>query len=369
MSPQAIFVDRVPISASFELREGSVQVILPIKTIVWGLVYRSFGLGAQVRGSSTQPWSPLMKRPEFLDISPHIHFDPGKNPPGVDGLLCVGSDPRIIMDIMRIYRQSPEFPKAGFVIPAVLRDSPTLVQRVHMSRLHDSLYCFYICDALTSPQSDLFMQLCVINLRQPSTHGDGEGRGTRTTFRLEGAAVPEESRELLTFDLPPGHFDVRKIRLVAPNKVGRHLLAINCESRMLELAKGAAIFGAAFVTEAALGNIAGSAVHVAGALLAQPMKLNASFEVMDEAKSRLVSERRAQILVAVSRSLEAKEGIQTRYGDVVPKEGMLQSFERFVSLQRLDNITEKDWNANPDRAKELFISFAQREYGIQVALE
>jgi hypothetical protein len=346
-------VDRVPASTALEVREGEVQITLTTDKIMRGLVNRVFGLDAQARGSQDAPWSPLMKRPEFIDVSPDIHFDASKNPPGVDGILCAGPDPRIIMDIVRIYRRTPEFSKTGFVFPAILPDSPTIVQRVRMSRLHDSLYSFYICDALSQPSGDFFMDLCVVNLSE---------RGTSTSFSLRGARVPEESEESLRFDLPPGHLDIRRVRLIAPARAGRHRLAIRSESRSATFAKDALVYSAAFLAEAAVGKVGGIGVHILGALLAAPMELNAELEAMDQ--------RRNQILSDVSKVLDAKgvKGIRTRYGDVVPREEMWKSFVRFISIKRLNNISEEDWSRYSDnQGEKLFVSFAELEYGVQVS--
>ena len=191
---------------SYEVQDVDFHGFLTRDGIIEKVARRELGLLAQVKDSRADvPFASIGQDEEFSLLLPKTQFDLSKGWTQVGGIFCAGRDRKRVADLSNLIRQREDISEVNLVFPAVL-DSPTIVSGLPLYMLGPGLFYFIFGEAglAAAPGGGFHFYAGGINYaEQPQAFA----------FQVKKLEVTDAVKASLSFDLPPGRHEMRRIRL------------------------------------------------------------------------------------------------------------------------------------------------------------
>jgi hypothetical protein len=338
---------------TFEVQDIDYHGFLTRDEIIEKVARRELGLLAQIKDSRADvPFASIGQDEEFSLLLPKTQFDLSRSWNQVEGIFCSGRDRKRVADLSNQIRHREDISKINFVFPAVL-DSPAIVSGLPLYMLGPGMfYCIFGEAGLAAaPGGSFYFYAGGINYaEQPQAF----------TLHVKKLEVSEGVKASLSFDLPPGRHELRRIRMDAPVSPGKWKVGFGIESTRSTFARNTA----GMLVAIAGGMIGGAA---ASAPLHRSREIDLKFEMMSQADADKYRGLRSQVLQRIGARLDEAgvRAMRTIYGDEIPKDVFMQTLEDSLSDSLFAVLAKKHGDDPVVLSEKILWWFTDNECGLK----
>lgn len=315
-----------------EVRDAIVApAMMSYQEIMKMVLNRKLSLKALLRQPPSNDWQNVAKVGDLQYACPYLKFaDAGLTVDKVNGYACIGSSPGRLISFSKTFMERGFLPKVEFFVPALVQEYDLfLAKDCSLVKLWDGFYVGCVLESgFARPLTTLNMFVLAFNLlSEPQYHA----------LVPYGYDVPEAEKEKLRFSLPAQSWDIRMLSIPVAQQAGKQHLEI----------KGVGVPHGTFLHR-----------HYEG--------FGFSFEVMSPDKLEFLEAAKmvgGAGVHALFKHLGA-DAIKTLWGEKILYYKVMDSFERWVTLERVENAVK---GAGKDPARlggELASSFMALQYGM-----